>query len=296
MPSLLQHKEINRTRWDAAVANDPTCLPYGFSWWLDAVCPGRWDGVVFEDYRAVMPLPQAPFSLRRPWSSWARPRVQRPFFTQQVGPWGDVRSGDIASLFAALPTSSTSFGLPLTENTLATEVPSTFTQEHRTNFVLDLSPDLETIRSGYHKGLRRKIRKHGPVSLQPAPPELIIQHYRKQIAQKAGLKTKHFTRARALIEAALLHDAGYCYQVKGEDDETLAAGFFPHHKGRIINLLPVSTPAGYKREGMALLIDAIIKKHRGPGHLLDFEGSDLPGIARFFGYFGPQKRPYLSVR
>jgi hypothetical protein len=296
VPSFLNHNEINQARWDAAVANDPTCLPYGFSWWLNAVCPGQWNGVVFDDYRAVMPLPKAPFSFRRPWSSWARPQVQRPFFTQQVGPWGKVHEGDVADLFAALPASFTSFELPFTEHTLAEEIPEPYTPEFRTNYVLDLSPELEAIRSGYHKGLRRKLRKHGPVSLQPAPPELILELYRKQIAKKAGLKTKHFTCARALIKAALQHKAGHCYQVKGADNETLATGFFPHHKGRIINLLPVSTPAGYRREGMAQLIDEVIKKHSGPGNLLDFEGSDVPGIAKFFGNFGPQKRPYLTVR
>ncbi len=296
MVTYLKHGEINQAAWDAAVANEPSCLPYGFSWWLDAVCPGRWDGIIFDDYRAVMPLPKESFSPRRPWSSWARPQVQRPFFTQQCGPFGDVRPGDVASLFAALPATFTSFELPLTENAAATEIPRAFFPDFRTNYILDLSPELETIRAGYHKDLRRKLRKHGPATLLPADPELVIGNYRKQIAHKAGLKTKHFTRARALIRSALQHNAGYCYRVEGKDNETLATGFFPHHKGRIINLLPVSTPIGYQREGMALLIDEVIKKHRGPGSLLDFEGSDLPGIAKFFSYFGPEKRPYLTVR
>lgn len=296
MPILLSRKKIDVNRWNKAVANDPTCLPYGFSWWLDAVCPNGWEGLVFEDYRAVMPLPKEPFSFRKPLSSWAQPQVQRAFFTQQTGPFGDVHPGDVTDLFAALPAKITSFKLPLTENTSAAEIPTAFATELRTNYVIDLSPNLEAIQAGYHKDLRRKLRKHGPASLLPADPEMVLDNYRKQIAHKAGLKTKHFTCARALIKAALHHDAGFCYQVLSEDQELLATGFFPHHKGRIINLLPVSTPAGYQREGMALLLDEVIKKHRGPGHLFDFEGSDLPGIAKFFGYFGPEKRPYLSVQ
>lgn len=296
MVSYLRHTEIDGTRWDAAVNKDPTRLPYGLSWWLDAVCPGRWDGLVFDDYRAVMPLPREPFSLRRPFSSWARPQVQRPVFTQQCGPFGELRPGDITGLFANFPDGLTFFVLPLTENAPPAEVPAEYITELRTNYVLDLGPALETIRAGYHKDLRRKIRKHGPATLLAAKPELIVNNYREKIGSKAGLKTKHFTRARALIKAALQHDAGYCYQLRSEDGEVLATGFFPHHRGRIINLLPVSTPLGYRREGMAMLINEVIEKHRGPGSLLDFEGSDIPGIARFFGYFGPEKRPYLTVR
>lgn len=296
MVSCLRHEEIDTKRWNNAVANDPTSLPYGFTWWLDAVCPGRWNGLVFDDYRAVMPLPREPFSLRNPISSWARPQVQRPFFTQQCGPFGDLRPGDVSKLFANLPDGLSSFVLPLTEHTASDEVPSGYTSDLRTNYVLDLGPELETIRAGYHKDLRRKIRKHGPATLLSADPELILQNYQKKIGPKAGLKAKHFTCARALIKAAMNNKAGYCYQVQSEDGELLATGFFPHHRGRIINLLPVSTPIGYQREGMAMLIDEVIKKHHGPGNSLDFEGSDIPGIAKFFGYFGPEKRPYLTVR
>ncbi len=296
MPEFIKYKHLDFARWNAAVGNDPTRLPYGFSWWLDAVCPGRWDGIVFDDYRAVMPLPKEPFSVRKPWSSWARPQVQRPFFTQQGGPWGRVRAGDLASLFAVLPKGLTAFNLPLTENALAAEVPQRFVRDWRTNYVLDLSPELETIRAGYHKTLRRKLRKHGPATLLPAEPDLVVSLYRQHIGPKAGLKTKHFTCARALIKAVIQHDAGHCYQAVGENNEPLAAGFFPLHKGRIINLMPVSTPAGYLREGMASLIDEVVRKHRGPGNSLDFEGSDMPGIAKFFSSFGPQKRPYLSLR
>lgn len=304
MVRYLKYADIDPSRWNAAINNDTTRLPYGLTWWLNAVCPGRWDGLVLDDYRAVMPLPREPFSFRRPFSSWAQPwllsgtevQVQRPFFTQQCGPFGGLRPGDINELFANLPNGLPPLTLPLTENALTTEVPTEYTLEFRTNYVLDLSPELETIRAGYHKDIRRKIRKHGPATLLAADPDLVVDNYRKEIGPKAGLKAKHFTCARTLVKAAIQHDAGYCYQLQSENGELLATGFFPQHRGRIINLLPVSTPIGYQREGMAMLIDEVIKRHHGPGNLLDFEGSDISGIAKFFSYFGPEKRPYLTIR
>ncbi|TXF91784.1 hypothetical protein FUA23_00950 [Neolewinella aurantiaca] len=296
MVSYLKYGEIDTIRWNKAVADDPTYLPYGFSWWLDAVCPGRWDGLVFDDYRAVMALPREPFSLRRPFSSQARPQVQRPPFTQQCGPFGNLLPGDVPDVFGNLPSGLNSFVLPLTENVVAADVPPPYTTSLRTNFVLDLSPDFDTIRTGYHKSLRRKIRKHSPAVLLPADAELVVACYQDKIGPKAGLKAKHFTCARALIHAAMNHNAGHCYQLQSETGELLATGFFPNHNGRIINLMPVSTALGYEREGMALLIDEIIKRHRGPGNYLDFEGSDIPGVARFFSYFGPERRPYLTVQ
>ena len=276
--------------------NDPGGLPYGLTWWLDAVCPGRWSGLVLDDYRLVMPLPREPFSWRSPWRSWARPRVQRPFFTQQCGPFGTLLPHDLPRLLPPLFNGGPGGGLPFSESINEADFPVGYPLARRTNLVLDLSPPLENIRAGYHRDLRRKLRKHGPATLLPADPELVLSVYREQIAAKAGLKSKHFTRARALIKAALRNDAGYCYQLLGADEELLAVGFFPLHRGRIINLMPASTPAGYRRQGMALLLDAVIERHRGPGHLFDFEGSDIPGIASFFRAFGPELRPYLTAR
>ena len=75
----------------------------------------------------------------------------------------------------------------------------------------------------------------------------------------------------------------------------LAAGFIPFHQGRLINLFAASTELGYQREGMARLLVALIEAYRGEGRLLDFEGSDLPGVAEFFRSFGPEERPYYAV-
>lgn len=295
MPLHLQRSAIDDRRWNEAVARDNTHLPYGFTWWLDAVSPGRWSGLVLDDYRAIMPLPLESFSLRRPISSWARPQVQRPFFTQQCGPFGDLRPGDLTQLFANLPNGLNSFSLPLTENADPSEIPAGYTPEFRTNYLLDLSPDLETIRAGYHKDLRRKLRKFGPGHLSEVAPSLILEQMQRHVAAKAQLNPAHFRAALRIMKAAIHLGYGYCYQLH-DDDELLASNFLLGTNGRFVNLLPSSSPAGYRREGMARLLDAFIARHRGPGHLLDFEGSDVPGIAKFFSSFGPEKRPYLTVR
>jgi len=269
------------------VANDPSCLPYGLSWWLDAATDGRWDGLIMDDYRLVLPLPRG--------KSFGRfTQVQRPSFTQQCGPYGTQLPGDVEVMLSALPFGVQSLKLPLGERTLSQQIPSSFINRERVNYVLDLTDEYEAIHKGFHKVLRRKIRRNGPARLSPIAPKAIIELYAGSAGLKAGLKAKHYRLVEAIMLAALANNAAICCRLD-DDNGYLAAGFFPFYRGRLINLFAASTPLGYKYEGMARMIVELIKIHRGPDRLLDFEGSEIPGVAEFFRSFGPEERNYRLV-
>lgn len=285
---FLRRKDIDTNQWNACVAGDATGLPYGLAWWLDAATNGNWDAVVVDDYRLVLPLPRG-----KSFGRWTQ--VQRPVFTQQCGPFGQPRPGELAEILRSLPGKYLSFDLPLSEWFPDPELPAGFAVRERTNYVLDLAPAYDDIHQGFHKVLRRKLRRNGPATLSVADPATIIELYRGSAGQKAGLKPKHYRRIAAIIDAASANCAAVCCRLDDEQDGFLAAGFFPFYRGRLINTFAASTPAGYTREGMARMLVELIKTHGGPGHLLDFEGSDIPGVAEFFRSFGPVQRNYPMV-
>jgi hypothetical protein len=235
-----------------------------------------------------MPLPRGTYLGRYT-------QVQRPSFTQQCGPFGQLQPGDVRQLLTELPTRYLSFKLPFTDRVAQEEIPAGYSCRDRTNYVLDLSPDFTTIHQEFHKVLRRKLRRNGPAILSPAEPETIINLYRQSAGQKAGLQPKHYRWISAIIEAARSNDAAICCRLDDEENGFLAAGFFPFYRGRLINTFAASTSTGYAKEGMARMIVELIKAHGGPNTLLDFEGSDIPGVAEFFRSFGPVERNYLAV-
>jgi hypothetical protein len=53
---------------------------------------------------------------------------------------------------------------------------------------------------------------------------------------------------------------------------------------------------GKKTEANHFLINAIIKEFAGTKMLLDFEGSDLPGVKAFYENFGVTNQPYYLLR
>jgi hypothetical protein len=287
MPKFFLHRNIDRKRWDAAVSSDASGLPYGYSWWLDAVTEGRWNGLVADDYSVVLPLP-----VRRSFGRLTQ--VQRGAFTQQSGPFGELKDGDLQQFLSALPRSIVSLNIPLSEDSRAEDIPSSFNIRQRTNLVLPLDADYPTLLSGFSKTLRKKLRRNPGGRVVDVSPETVIEIYKASSGQKAGLQPHHYATVLRLIHASLANNSGHLY---GFEDDTglLAAGFFPHHNGRVINLFAGTTPAGFKQAGMARLLAAIIQKHQGPGNLFDFEGSDILGVGNFFRSFGSVEREYLAV-
>src|SRR5690242_10054348 len=73
---FLQHKDIDKTKWDACIDTSMNGNLYAYSWFLDAVSP-NWCAIIKEDYSVVMPLPsKKKISINY---------LFQPFFSQQLG-------------------------------------------------------------------------------------------------------------------------------------------------------------------------------------------------------------------
>ena len=55
MIELVPYEQIDRKKWDTCIHFAVNGLPYAYTWYLDAVSE-YWDGLVYGDYEAVMPL------------------------------------------------------------------------------------------------------------------------------------------------------------------------------------------------------------------------------------------------
>jgi hypothetical protein len=76
----------------------------------------------------------------------------------------------------------------------------------------------------------------------------------------------------------------------------LASAVFFYSHQRAYYILPGNHPDGRKAGASHLLIDAFIKDHAGSDLVLDFEGSDVPGLQFFYASFGAVEEPYTAIR
>jgi len=76
----------------------------------------------------------------------------------------------------------------------------------------------------------------------------------------------------------------------------LASAIFLEAFGRSVYLLASSSDEGIAQKAMFLLIGQFIALNAGcKGRVLDFEGSNIEGVARFYKGFGAANRPYPFV-
>jgi hypothetical protein len=65
---------------------------------------------------------------------------------------------------------------------------------------------------------------------------------------------------------------------------------------RITYLYSIVNKHGRDLQAMSLIINSIIQKHSESSFILDFEGSMLPGVAKFIRSFGAQKELYYHYK
>ena len=87
-----------------------------------------------------------------------------------------------------------------------------------------------------------------------------------------------------------------CREVINSLCETMATVIMLNDGRRLYNLMNTTTDEGRKNEANYLLFDAIIQEFAGQKLVLDFEGSDLPGVKRFYESIGPENQPYFKVK
>jgi hypothetical protein len=248
----------------------------------------HWDGLVLGDYEWVMPLP---------WKEKLGLRYAcQPAFTPQLGVFGpDAPSKAILHEFLKTSRSHFRFGeIYLNSSNVIYSAPAC------DNFLLDIARGHDSISAGYSENHKRNLKKafaaglvyekteRDPDSMEPA-----IAFLRQQVPH---LSREDFQRLRKSCLA--LWQRGQCLQriVRSQEGKMLSRTLFLHDGRRIINLLPFTYEAGRPLGAGHFLLDRLIAEFSGQPLLLDFEGSIIPSIARFYSGFGAQAEQYPFIR
>jgi hypothetical protein len=100
----------------------------------------------------------------------------------------------------------------------------------------------------------------------------------------------------ALIEITRQNQAHFLSREVWKDDEQQASAVCFFDGRRIYFILSSVTEAGKKNQANHFLVDHIIREFSGKDLVLDFEGSDIPGIAEFYIGFGAVEQPYYFLK
>ncbi|TAL60869.1 MAG: GNAT family N-acetyltransferase [Bacteroidetes bacterium] len=286
----ISHSRINKKKWDECIEHSQNSLIYAYSWYLDVVCP-NWEALVEDDYKSVMPL-----TTRK---KYGIEYLYPPYFTQQLGIFSKEKTSrqKVEEFLNAIP-SRYKF-LEINLNIYNTFELSGFQVKKNINIELSLDSSYEWLRKKFSEDTRRNIKKAVKYSIKlrkEIPPAELISIFRKNTGKKINnLTDKNYNILLRLINTCI--QKGFA-QVWGAFSEgKLCAGVVWLIKGnRSIFLFSATDQQAKKTGAMFYLIDKFIQEYAGSKMILDFEGSNLPGLARFYKGFGSEEYVYLQIR
>jgi hypothetical protein len=277
----LRNKSIDYSLWDKCISESRNSLSYSLSWYLDIVSPG-WEALISDNYEYVMPLPIK--------SKYKIPYLVQPVLSQQLGIFSkfEINETIVDEFIKEIPYYS--YELNLNETNFCSKA---FIYP---NLMLDLNKSYETIASHYSKNTQRNIDKAFKLNLfvkQDIPVEDFLNFY---YSVDKHFRTVQNTILEQLIIKGFEEKNITLYGVFSSKNEMIAALCILHSTNRLTYLLPVSNTDGKTSSAMFFLIDHIIKLESGKTTILDFEGSSIEGIARFYRGFGAKNHPYYILK
>ncbi len=287
MMRYLKHEEIDKERWDETVSRDVTGLPYGLSCFLDVLTPG-WEALVAGDYSLIFPLPVK--------KKAGLTFMLQPPFLQQLGPFSlqPPEEHDIRQICEALPRRIRYADIHLNEKTPPTGWCGKVNM--RRNILLDLQGDVSALTKAYHENTRRNIRKFDQASLDVTEEEeafsAIIQCFSGgQGKQYRQIRAPQYVQLEKLLRT--LSDKGMIeVDVVRGGKELLAGAVFIRWRQRYIFYFSATTARGREVHALSGILDRFIRKHAGSRMILDMEGSQAEGLARFYKGFGGREVRY----
>jgi len=286
MIKFLQHDMIDKSRWDDCISNALNGNLNAFSWFLDIVSPG-WCALIEDDYEKVFPLPT--------FSRAGIKYIMQPYFTQQLGLFYRSLSSEkiLLNFLDGIPKEYKYIDINLNTSNKVTrgkEAPEMI------NLELDMISDYGRIASAYTSNLQRNINKAAKNKLSITKhirPEDVIALFKAGKGLELNhLRDSQYSLMQRIAYESIYKDIGEVWGVHNEFNQLVAGVLWVTSHQKTIFLFSAVSGEGKKLHAMPFLIDTFIRENAGKPLTLDFEGSNDPGLARFYSSFGAKRVVY----
>lgn len=289
MIRYLKNEEINFSKWDKCVESSLANMIYAYSWSLDLLADD-WDGLVLDDYEAVMPLP-----FRKKYSFYYLYQAE---MMQQGGIFSSklLNSKIVQEFIDAIPSH---FRLVEIMLNYTNNFPLDMLTQ-RINLILDLSPSVLNLRTAYSENTKRNIKKAKKqnISLHHSFDwKNILSLFSENKANELKIGKSWLKRLTAIAHALYHKTYGHTISAYNTKNQCIAGIFYVYYKKRVYFLFSGSGTEAKSVGAMHFLVDALIEKFAEDQNILDFEGSNNEGLARFYKSFAAteQNYPFLKI-
>ena len=293
----LKYSQIDKVKWDHFIHMSCNEKVYAYSWYLDIVAC-NWGGLIYNDYELVFPVVfKNIFFLKN---------IYHPLFCQQLGPFGSkkhlLNQNILSEILILLDQRYKNFVFSINDFCVS-EFKDIIDHNYlyikyldRVNLELDLNCNYSQIRDQYNSNTKRKLKSsvNTELVLQDVSLKEFMRFYKQNVHSKLNLNFLHYRRIYSLIQECLFRGKGRLLGLRDTDSNLFASAFFLFSSRTSILLFNASDNS-IQKNGMTLLIDEYIQIYHMNISLLDFEGSNIPGVRRFYQGFGAKEKNYIYI-
>ena len=289
----LSYQQIDKVKWDDCINKSSNRLIYAESIYLDNMCE-HWDAIILDDYKAVMPIP------------WKKKMgikyIYQPPFTQQGGIYSSLKlPEEILESFIIKASQHFKFATFTLNysNLLNLKKASPFEYKLRNNFILPMNENYIQKSNSLSNDFRRKLKKSTSFNLKYSESEnikLAIHSFKKNYQDRnLNLKAKDYSNFEELCKYYKSKNRLIIRKVDDEEN-LLSIVLLLKDNNRIYNLLPCLFDVGKEKFANYFLYNCLIEEFSENNLILDFEGSEIKGVANFYSKITSMNQPYPFIK
>lgn len=286
MIRYITHNQIDFKAWDNCILHSSKNRIYATSAYLNAMAP-QWDALVLNKYETVMPLVYN--------KKWGQYYLYQPPFTAQLGVFGaQITSQVFEQFISEIPSKFKYWDIALNNTCMITK--ENLSTQQRKNYTLKLD-DYKSINSQYRDNVKRNVKKahQSGIIKKDIPLVDIINLSKEYTIGYKEISAKSFNSFEALYETLQNQGKATSYGVYIGNSLVASAAFVFDEK-RAYYVLVGHHPNSKTIGASHALIDAFIKDNCEKDLTLDFEGSDIAGVAFFYEGFGATYEYYHQFK
>jgi hypothetical protein len=284
---LIDPKEIGPAQWNQLTEKNGIAFPYMQYEYISICTRGNWKVLTDEGRNYYIPVP---IVKKLAWSY-----VFNPPFSQRMYVLSTSSKLKSSSLLPPLHFLAKNFEkITLNLDHEWTNLPSGFETQSRRNYYHRYGQPV--ILNHHHQRNMRKAKvEHYSIDWHGDKGVLMKEYIKCTLSRRGRHKKKLATIAQELVDWLSKQDMLRIAFATDRRGKAAAGIGLIRWKGRLINLLPFTTQDGWDGRAMYFLLVNVLRENPYDVEVFDFEGSEIPGVARFYKGFGPSKESYNSI-
>ncbi len=290
-PLYITYHRIDKQKWNNCIQKSKNGLIYATTAYLDAMTENKWDALVEGDYHAVMPLT---FRIK-----YGFKYLYQPPFVQQLGIFSAAKiTASQTNLFITEAQKKFRFA-EYTFNAANPFPPGNYLISPKINYLLTLQKPHLQIANDYQPSFKKSLRRLQKLNLEYSSTfdiEKAISLYRDLYSHRIKEIKEGDVKCFKKLCRQMAETNQLCMRKVTFDNRTVAINILFKYNSRLYNIISCITDEGKKMEANYFLYDKIIEEFSSANLLLDFEGSDIAGVATFYKKMSPQSENYSFLK